>query len=196
MTDLEAQQNLGDLLFHEVRKHIHDFIWYLYSTPCISYSQLMIAAWKVESENEKTRDKVKARAMVSTKPVEGTTKLKYQIAQLTATLSQTGWSNSHNNTLSSPQECGHGHGCSRGGSSSHPDSHNGRSGPGQMTQACSLLTECVGEDVRRNRSEQWNWGPSERGEGACCSRDPLLPSATGARGGTTWPGSTLPWHPL
>ena len=33
MTDLEIQQHLKDHLFHGVQKHIHDSIWYLYSTP-------------------------------------------------------------------------------------------------------------------------------------------------------------------
>ena len=42
--DLEAWQHIRDHLFHGVRKHIHNSAQYLYSTPDISYSQLMVAA--------------------------------------------------------------------------------------------------------------------------------------------------------
>ena len=54
MIDLEALQHLRDSLFHEVIKHIHDSVWYLYSTSGILYSQLMVAAWK-----ERLRAKMK-----------------------------------------------------------------------------------------------------------------------------------------
>ena len=94
--------------------------------------------------------------MVTTKLVEGTAKLKHQIAQLMAALTQTRQGNCHTNTLSSPQECGHGHGDSGRGSSSHPDSHNGSGGPGQMTQAHSLLTKCVKDNEGTRSSEQEN----------------------------------------
>ena len=142
-------------------------MWYLYSTPSIPYSQLLIAAWK---------DWVRARAALTTKPVEGTAKLKHQITQLMAALTQTGWDNGHTSTLSSPWECGHGCGPSRGGRSTHPVSHNSRGGPcQQMTQAQSLLTECVGEDMGRRSSKQGNQGPSARGEGAAGSTNPLSP---------------------
>ena len=35
MMDLKAQQHPRDRLFHRVRKHLHNSIWYLYSTPGI-----------------------------------------------------------------------------------------------------------------------------------------------------------------
>ena len=126
MTDLEAQEHLRDCLFYGVRKHICDSIWYLYSTPGISYSQFMIATQKVESENELTWDQVRKMAMVTT--MEGMAELKHQSAQLMA---------------------------------------------GQMTQACSLPTGHVGEDIGRRNTEQVNWGPSVRGEGAASCREPL-----------------------
>ena len=96
-----------------------------------------------------SQDWERVRAAVTTKPVEGMAKLKHQITQLMAVLTQTGQGNGHTSTLSHPQECGHWCGCCRGGSSSHLDSYNSRSDPGQMTIACSLLTECVGEDEGR-----------------------------------------------
>ena len=54
MTDLEAQKHLRDRLFHRVRKHICESVWYIYSTPGMSYSQLMIASQKAESKSEET----------------------------------------------------------------------------------------------------------------------------------------------
>ena len=66
MTDLKAQQHLKDNLFHGVWKHIHDSVWYLYSTPGTSYSQLMVAAQKAESKSEETWERVRARAVVTT----------------------------------------------------------------------------------------------------------------------------------
>ena len=66
ITDLEDQQHFKDYLFHGVCKHIHDSVWYLYSTPGTSYSQLMVATQKAKSGNEETWDKVRARATVPT----------------------------------------------------------------------------------------------------------------------------------
>ena len=109
------------------------------------------------------------RDAVTTKPVERTAQLKHQIAQLMAILTQTRWGNGHSSNLSSPQKCSHGCG---GSSNSHPNSHNSRGGPDQMTQAHSLLAEHAGEDTGRRNSEQGNQGPSVRGEDAACSWDP------------------------
>ena len=65
------QQHLKDHLFHRVHKHIRDSIRYLYSNPGTTYSQLMIAAHKAESENEEAHDKVRTRSAMTTEPVEG-----------------------------------------------------------------------------------------------------------------------------
>ena len=67
--DWEVQQHLKDCLFHGVCKHIRDSIWYLYSNPMITYSQVMIISQKVENENEEAQDKVRARTAVTTEPV-------------------------------------------------------------------------------------------------------------------------------
>ena len=72
-----------------VCKHICDSVWYLYSAPGTSYSQVMVAAQKVECENEETWGKVRARAMVTSDPGEGMGELNQQIAKLMATLTQT-----------------------------------------------------------------------------------------------------------
>ena len=85
MSELEAQQHLKDCL-----KHIRDSIRYLYSTSRASYSQLMVATHKVESDNEEIWDKVRARAAMTTDSGEGTTELGQQIAKLMATMTRTG----------------------------------------------------------------------------------------------------------
>ena len=75
MTDLEAQQHLKDCLFHGVHKHIHDSVQYLFSTLGTSYSQLMVTINKVESENEETQERVRARTMMTAEPGEGMAQL-------------------------------------------------------------------------------------------------------------------------
>ena len=64
--DQEVQQHLKDHLFHGVCKHIRDSIQYLYSNSRTTYSQLMVTACKVESENKEA---------VTTEPVKGATEL-------------------------------------------------------------------------------------------------------------------------
>ena len=104
VTDLEVQQHLKDCLFHRVCKHIRDPIRYLHSSPRTTYSQLMIAAHKAESENKEARDKVRARSAMTNEPVEGTTELGHQIAKLMATLTRVGQGNSPAIALNSPRQ--------------------------------------------------------------------------------------------
>ena len=138
MMDLEAQQHLKDCLFHGGCKHIHNSLWYLYSAPGTLYLQLMVATWKVESEDEETREKVMVRATVTIDPVEGIAELSKQIDKLMAAMTQTGQGNSPSSTPSSPQEHGCGLGHSGRSTPSYSNSCNGRDGPGQMTPAHSL----------------------------------------------------------
>ena len=49
----------------------------------------MVAAMKVECENEETQEKVGARAVVTSNPGEGMAEQSQQIAKLMATLTQT-----------------------------------------------------------------------------------------------------------
>ena len=49
----------------------------------------MVAARKVESKNEETQEKVRARATVTSNPGEGMAELSQQIAKLMATMTQT-----------------------------------------------------------------------------------------------------------
>ena len=62
MSDLEAQQQLRDCLFHGIRQHISNSIQYLYNTPGVSYLQLMVAAQKDKGENEETQNYMRAKA--------------------------------------------------------------------------------------------------------------------------------------
>ena len=102
MTDLQVQHHLKDCLFHGIHKAIHDSVWYLYSTPGTSYSQLMVAARKAVSENEETQERVRARAMMTTDLGEGMAKLGWQIAKLMAELTQTGQGSTHSSAPASP----------------------------------------------------------------------------------------------
>ena len=104
MMDLEAQQHLKDHLFHGIHKHIRDSVWYFYSTPGTSYSQLMVSTRKVESENEETQERVWARGMVTTKLGEGMAELGQQIAKLMAALTQTGQGSGQSSAPPGPQE--------------------------------------------------------------------------------------------
>ena len=63
-----------------------------------------------------------------------------QIPKLMAALTKAGQDNIPSSAPGSPQERGCGRGHSSSNIPSHPNSHNGRSGHGQTTPACSLLT--------------------------------------------------------
>ena len=101
VTDLEVQQHLKDCLFHGVCKH-RDSIRYLYSSPRTTYSQLMVATHKAESENKEACDNVRARAAMTSDCGEGATELGHQIAKLMATLTRAGQGNSLASTPKSP----------------------------------------------------------------------------------------------
>ena len=110
MTDLEVQQHLKDCLFHGVHKHNRDSIRYLYSNPGTTYSQLMIAICKAESENQEACDKGRARSAVITVPVEGTMELGQQVAKFMAALTRVGQGNSPASAPNSHRQRGHGRG--------------------------------------------------------------------------------------
>ena len=73
--------------------------------PGTSYLQLMVAAHKVERENEETWGKVRDRAVVTTTTGEGMAELSQQIAKLMAALTKNGQGSSPSSTPGSPQEC-------------------------------------------------------------------------------------------
>ena len=121
-------------------KNIWDSIHYLYSNPNTTYSQLMVTAHKVESEDEEAWDKVCARPAMTTKPVKGASKLGNQIARLMAALIRAGQGSSPGSTPNSPRHRGCGRGRLDRTTSSFPYSefHNGQTGLGQTTSAHSI----------------------------------------------------------
>ena len=79
----------------------------------------MVATQKVESKNEETQERVRARAMVTTDLGEGTANPSQQIAKLMATLTQTRQGSGHS---SAPPSCWK-HGCGQGQSGRGTPSH-------------------------------------------------------------------------
>ena len=63
----------------------------------------MVATWKAKSKIEETQDWLRTKATVATQPVEGMAKLKQQITQLMAILTQLGLGGSNTSALNSPQ---------------------------------------------------------------------------------------------
>ena len=172
MTDLEVQQHLKDCLSHGIHKHICDSFMYLYSTPENSYFKLMVVTYKAESESEEIKDKVRARAAVTTDSGEGTAELGQQIAKLMATLTKVGQDNNPCSAPSSPLERGCGRGHNGRSTPSNPNSHNGRSVPGQSTPAHSLPTGCGMGGTRNGSNGRDNQGTSTRREATANRQDP------------------------
>ena len=104
----EVPSHLKDQLFHGVKKHIRDSMRYLYSNPQTTYSELVVAARRAESETEET--KVKARSAVATEVPSGSKELGDQIARLMATLTRVEQSSCSASAPSSPRHRGHGRG--------------------------------------------------------------------------------------
>ena len=86
IADHEVPSHLKDQLFHAVKKHIRDSMRYLYSNPKTTYSELVVAARRAESETEET--KVKVRSAVATEVPSGSKELGDQIARLMAALTR------------------------------------------------------------------------------------------------------------
>ena len=129
--------HLKDHLFHGVHKHIKDSIWYLYSNPETTYSQLMVMACKAESEMEEAKDKVRTRSALTTEVVDGSKELSNQIAKLMAALIRAEQGNCPVSAPNSPRHRGHGRGWTYRNTPTCSSSHNGQIGLGQTTSACS-----------------------------------------------------------
>ena len=81
---------------------------------------------------------MRARSVVTTKPVKGTTELGNQTARLMAALTRAGQGNSPGSAPKNPRHRGHGRGQMDRNTPSHPNSHNCQTGPGQTASACSI----------------------------------------------------------
>ena len=154
--DLDAQHHLKDCPFDGVCKYtltcqlLVQYPWYLLlpSNGCCP-----------EGRRQKWGDlaRVRAWATVTAEPRKGMAELGQQNSQLMAALTQTGWGSSPTSAPGRPPECGH----SGRGTSSHPNSCNGRDGPSQPP-AHSLPTEHVIEVTGSCGSDWGNQGPSVR----------------------------------
>ena len=107
IADCEVSWHLKDHLFHRVHKHIRDSIRYLYSNPETTYSQLMVMAYKAESEMEEAKDKVRARSAVTTEVIDRSKELSNQIAKLMSALTRAEQGNYPASAPNSPRHRGH-----------------------------------------------------------------------------------------
>ena len=129
--------HLKDWLFHRVCKHIRDSIRYLHSNPETTYSQLMVAARKVDTEMEDAKDKVRARSSAAIEVTDGSKELGDQITRLMATLTRAEQGSHPASAPNSPRHRGHGRGWMHRNTTAHPSCHNGQTGLGQSTSAHS-----------------------------------------------------------
>ena len=127
----EVPWHLKDHLFHE------DSIRYLYSNPAATYSELLVAAQKAESETEEAQDKVRAKSAVIAESVDGCPELSNQITRLMAALTRAEQGNHPASAPNSPRHQGHWRGWMDRNTPNHLSSHNGWIGLGQTTSACS-----------------------------------------------------------
>ena len=101
------------------------------------YSQLMEAARKAESEMEDAKEKVRAWPSAATEVTDGSKELGDQIARLIATLNRAEQGTCPATTSNSPRHRGHGRVWTDRNTPVCPSSHNGQTGLGQNTIACS-----------------------------------------------------------
>ena len=137
IVDCKVACHLKDWLFHGVHMHIRDSIRYLHSNPETTYSQLMVAARKAESKMEDAEEEVRARSSTATEVADGSKELGDQIARLMATPNRTEQGTCPASAPSSPRHRGHGRGWMDRNTPVCPSSHNGYTGLGQNTSACS-----------------------------------------------------------
>ena len=89
---------------------MRDSIRYLYSNSKTTYSELVIAVHRVESEVEETKERVKVRSAASIKVASGSKELGDQIARLMAALTRVEQGSCPASAPNSPRHRGHGRG--------------------------------------------------------------------------------------
>ena len=110
ITDYEVSWHLKEWLFHGVQKYVRDSIRYLYGNSKTNYSELVIAACRVESKMEKTKERVKARSAASTEVATGSRELRDQTARLMAALTRVEQGSHPASAPDSSRHRGHGRG--------------------------------------------------------------------------------------
>ena len=120
IADCKVACHLKDWLFHGVHKHIRDSIRYLHSNPETTYSQLMVAARKAESEMEDAKEKVRARSSAATEVTDRSKELGDQITKLMAALTRAEHGTHPTIAPNSPRHRGHGRGQMDRNTPAHP----------------------------------------------------------------------------
>ena len=151
IADHEVTWHLKDQLFHGVHKNIRDSIRYLHSNPETTYSQLIVTACNTESKKEEAKDKVRARSAAATEVVDGFKEPDNQIVRLMAILTRAEQGNCPASAPNSPRHRGCGRGQMDRNTPTHPSSHNGWTGLGQTTSACSSSTASWVNTVSQGR---------------------------------------------
>ena len=170
IADCEVTWHLKDQLFHGVRKNIRYSITYLHSNPKTTYSQLMVATCKAESKMEEAKDKVRARSAAATEVVDSSKELGNQIARVMAALTRAEQGSCPASAPNSPRYKGHRRGQTDRNTPTHPSSHNGWTGLGQTTSACSSSTASWVDTVPQGRGSTQT--PNGTQNGAQNTRDP------------------------
>ena len=135
IANCEVPWHLKEQLFHGVRKHVRNFIRYLYGNPQTTYSELVVTAQRAESKTEET--KVKIRSAATTELPFSSKELGDQIARLMAALTRAEQGSHPASAPNSPRHRGHGRGGTDRNTPVCPSSHNGQTGMGQTTSICS-----------------------------------------------------------
>ena len=162
IADHEVPSHLKDRLFHSVKKHVRDSVRYLYSNPQTTYPKLVVAARRAESETEET--KVKAQSAAATEVPTGSKELGDQIARLMAALTRAEENTRSASAPSSPRHRGHGRGRTDRQTSVCPNSHNGRTGLGQMSaRSSSVVKSNVESPCKGNQNAQTQWAKQPAG---------------------------------
>ena len=131
ITDREVPWHLKEWLFHGVQKYVRDLIRYLYGNSKTTYSELMVAVCRAESEMEETKERVKARSGASIEVASGSKELGDQIARLMAALTRVEQGSCPASAPNIPRHRGHGRGPVDRNTPICPSSHNGWTGLGQ-----------------------------------------------------------------
>ena len=112
---------------------MRDCIRYLYGNPKTTYSELVVAAQRVESQMEEAKERVKVRSAATTEVASGSKELGNQVARLIAALTRAEEGSCPASAPNSPTHRGRGRGRMDRNTPVHPSSHNGQTGLGQTT---------------------------------------------------------------
>ena len=184
ITKHEVTWYLKEWLFHGVRKHVRDSVRYLYGNPQTTYSELVVAAWRAESETEET--KVKVRSAAATEVPSSSKELGDQIARLMTALTRAEQGSHPASAPNSPRHRGHGRGWTDRNTPVHPSSNNGWTGLGQTTSICSSsITNRRGiESPKETNKCRMVYRVVHK-----ATKAPTLCHVLDVRVGATWPGS-------